>query len=104
MHRFVSFVAGALLGVLVVGSMIDSELLKNFKIVGEVNAVTCMAFLTTIVAVSRGMLQDDYAVYDPEWSITNVIQHTHYMPDSWKDKLHSDDVGVLRNSVVYCIY
>jgi len=38
------------------------------------------------------MLQDEYAVYDPEWSLTNVIQHTHYMPEHWKDKLHSDDV------------
>jgi autophagy-related protein 9 len=72
--------------------LIDNEL--NFKIVGDLNAVTVMGILTTIVAVSRGMLQDEYAVYDPEWSLTNVIQHTHYMPEHWKDKLHSDDVRI----------
>lgn len=38
------------------------------------------------------MIQEEKTVYDPEWSIRNVIQHTHYMPASWKDKLHSDEV------------
>ncbi|KAF8250229.1 APG9-domain-containing protein [Wilcoxina mikolae CBS 423.85] len=90
--RFVSFVASALLGVLAIGTLVDYELIKGFKIAGELNALSLIAILTTIVAVGRGMLQDEYAVYDPEWSLTNVIQHTHYMPDHWQGKLHSDNV------------
>ena len=91
--RFVSFVAGSLLGVLAIGSLIDYELIKNFEIGFGLNVLTSIAILTTIVSVSRGMLQDDYMVYDPEWSISNVIQHTHYFPDHWVGKLHSDDVS-----------
>lgn len=90
--RFVSFVASSLLGVLAIGTMVDYELIKGFEIAHNLNALSCIGILTTIVAVSRGMLQEDYTVYDPEWSLCNVIQHIHYMPDSWKEKLHSDDV------------
>lgn len=94
-HRFVSFVASALLGVLAIGTLIDYELIKGFKIAGELNALSLIAILTTVVAVSRGMLQDDYAIYDPEWTLKNVIQHTHYMPSHWENQLHSDNVGFL---------
>lgn len=55
-------------------------------------ALTYMAILTTIVAVTRGMLPEENTIYDPEWSLRNVIQHTHYMPVEWKDKLRSDEV------------
>ncbi|KAI5806382.1 autophagy protein Apg9-domain-containing protein [Geopyxis carbonaria] len=90
--RFVSFVASSLLGVLAIGALVDPELVQGFEILPGVNALMCIGILTPIVAVSRGMLQEENAVYDPEWSIRNVIEHTHYMPSSWKDKLHSDEV------------
>ena len=84
-----------MLGVLAIGTLIDYELIKGFKIAGELNALSLIAILTTVVAVSRGMLQDDYAIYDPEWTLKNVIQHTHYMPGHWENQLHSDNVGSL---------
>ncbi|CUS06936.1 unnamed protein product [Tuber aestivum] len=90
--RFVSFVAGSLLGVLAIASIIDGDLIQGFEIVQGLNGLTAIATLTTIVAVSRGMLPEENTVYDPEWSIRNVIQHIHYMPDHWKDKLRTDDI------------
>ena len=91
--RFVSFVASSLLGVLVIGTMIDYELIGGFEVAPGVTVLSSIAILSSIVAVSRGMLSEDHSVYDPEWSLRNVIGHTHYMPDHWKDKLHSDDVS-----------
>lgn len=90
--RFVSFVASSLLAVLVVGSIIDYELLMVFQLRDGLNALACMTALTTIYAIARGMIPEENTVYDPEWSICQVIQHTHYMPDHWKDNLHSDKV------------
>lgn len=90
--RFVSFVAGSLLGVLAIASLVDSDLIQGFEITPGLTALTYMAVLTTIVAVSRGMLPEENTIYDPEWSLRNVIQHTHYMPLEWKDKLRSDEV------------
>jgi autophagy-related protein 9 len=90
--RFVSFIAGSLLGVLAIASLIDGDLIQGFEIAQGLNGLSSIAALTTIVAVSRGMLPEDNTVYDPEWSIRNVIQHTHYMPEAWRDKLRTDDV------------
>lgn len=72
--------------------MIDYELIGEFEIAPGFTILSSIAILSTVVAVSRGMIQEEKTVYDPEWSIRNVIQHTHYMPASWKDKLHSDEV------------
>ncbi|KAL7266694.1 autophagy protein atg9 [Rhizina undulata] len=90
--RFVSFVASSLLGVLAIGTLIDSELITQMEITPGLNSLFYITVLSTIVAVSRGMLPEEYTVYDPEWAIGNVIQHIHYMPDQWKGKLHSDEI------------
>lgn len=86
-----------MLGVLAIASLLDSDLIQGFEITSGMTALTYMAILTTIVAVTRGMLPEENTIYDPEWSLRNVIQHTHYMPDHWKEKLRSDEVNILRN-------
>lgn len=92
--------ASSLLGVLVIGSIIDYELITVFQLADGLNALACMTALTTIYAVSRGMIPDENMVYDPEWSIMQVIQHIHYMPDHWKENLHSDEVLKIQYSVM----
>lgn len=39
------------------------------------------------------MIPDDNRVFDPELLMTEVIAYTHYMPDEWKDELHSKRVS-----------
>lgn len=46
----------------------------------------------SILAVARGMIPEENRVFDPELLMTEVIQYTHYMPDEWKDQLHSKKV------------
>ena len=41
------------------------------------------------------MIPDDNRVFDPELLMMEVIAYTHYMPDEWKDELHSKKVIVL---------
>lgn len=38
------------------------------------------------------MIPEENRVFDPELLMTEVIQYTHYMPDEWKDQLHSKKV------------
>lgn len=38
------------------------------------------------------MIPDDHRVYDTEELIQEVIGYTHYMPDDWRDRLHSQSV------------
>jgi autophagy-related protein 9 len=46
-----------------------------------------------ILTVARSMIPDDNRVFDPELLMTEVIAYTHYMPDEWKDELHSKRVS-----------
>jgi len=46
----------------------------------------------SILGVARGMIPEENRVFDPELLMTEVIQYTHYMPDEWKDQLHSKQV------------
>jgi autophagy-related protein 9 len=47
------------------------------------------------MAVSRGMIPDQTESFDPELLIRGVVEHTHYMPSEWEDKLHTDEVNLL---------
>lgn len=47
-----------------------------------------------VLTVARGMIPDDNRVFDPEMLMTEVIVYTHYMPDEWKDQLHSKKVSL----------
>lgn len=44
------------------------------------------------MAGARGMVPEDNRVFDPELLMEEVIRYTHYMPDEWKDQLHSKQV------------
>lgn len=46
------------------------------------------------MAGARGMVPDDNRVFDPELLMEEVIRYTHYMPDEWKDQMHSKQVGI----------
>jgi autophagy-related protein 9 len=45
-----------------------------------------------ILTAARGMIPDENRVFDPELLMTEVIVYTHYMPDDWKNQLHSKKV------------
>jgi len=46
-----------------------------------------------VLTVARGMIPEDNRVFDPDLLMTEVINYTHYMPDSWKGQLHSKRVS-----------
>ncbi|KAL9598786.1 MAG: hypothetical protein Q9219_004284 [cf. Caloplaca sp. 3 TL-2023] len=90
--RFVAFVAGALASILFLASVIDPELFLGFEITHDRTVLFYLGVFTTIWAVARGAVPEENLVFDPEFALTNVIEYTHYLPNQWRGRLHSDEV------------
>ena len=94
-YRFVAFIAGSFAAVLVLASVLDPDLVVHFEVTPHRTVFFYLTIFGSILAVARGMLPEENRVFDPELLMTDVIQYTHYMPDEWKDHLHSKKVCVL---------
>ncbi|KAH7390601.1 autophagy-related protein 9 [Pyrenochaeta sp. MPI-SDFR-AT-0127] len=89
---FVAFVAGAFAFVLVLFTLFDSELFLNFEITPGKTAIFWIGVMTTIYRVARGSSPQEDQVTDPAYYLNHVIYHTRYEPESWNDRLHTDEV------------
>ncbi|KAI0293550.1 autophagy protein Apg9-domain-containing protein [Russula brevipes] len=45
-----------------------------------------------ILAVARGMIPEENRVFDPDMLMKAIVQYTHYLPDEWREQLHSKAV------------
>lgn len=90
--RFVAFVTGALASVLALASVIDPDIFLGFEITPERTVLFYLGVFGTIWAVARGMVPEENLVFDPEFALNDVTRFTHYMPNQWRGRLHSDEV------------
>jgi autophagy-related protein 9 len=90
---FIAFVAGSFAAVLVLLSVLDPELAIHFEVTPHRTVLFYITVFASILGVARGMIPEENRVFDPELLMTEVIQSTHYMPDEWKDQLHSKQVS-----------
>ncbi|KAG8217628.1 APG9-domain-containing protein [Butyriboletus roseoflavus] len=90
--RFVAFIAGSYAAVLVLVSVLDPELAIHLEVTPHRTVFFYITVFASILGVARGMIPEENRVFDPELLMTEVIQYTHYMPDEWKDQLHSKQV------------
>jgi autophagy-related protein 9 len=91
-YSFVAFVSGSFVAVLFLVSLIDPELFLGFEITKDRTVFFYLGIFGTILAVSRGMMPEENLVFEPEAMLTQVIEYTHYCPNHWNGKLHSDEV------------
>jgi hypothetical protein len=91
--RFVAFVSGSFAAVLFLATVLDPDVLVHFEITPHRTVLFYLGVFGSILAVARGMIPEDNRVFDPEMLMTETILYTHYMPDSWKDQLHSKKVN-----------
>jgi autophagy-related protein 9 len=89
---FVAFITGAFAFVLVVFTLLDSELFLNFEITPGKTAIFWIGMFSTIYRVARGSSPQEDQVTDPSYYLNHVIYHTRYEPESWRDRLHTDEV------------
>ncbi|CAL1705532.1 unnamed protein product [Somion occarium] len=90
--RFIAFIAGSFAAVLLLASVVDPDLIVHFEVTPHRTVLFYLSIFASILAVARGMIPEENQVFDPELLMTEVIQYTHYMPDEWKDQLHSKKV------------
>jgi autophagy-related protein 9 len=90
--RFAAFIAGAIVSVLFVASLWDPELFLNFEITHDRTVLFYLGIFGSIWAVMNGSIPEDNLVFEPEYALRNVIEYTHYMPTTWQNRLHSDEV------------
>ncbi|KAH8803206.1 autophagy-related protein 9 [Xylogone sp. PMI_703] len=90
--RFIAFIAGAVTSVLAITTLWDPELFLGFEITPERTVLFYVTIFGSIWAATNGMIPDENLVFEPEYALRNVIEYTHYMPNHWQDRLHSDEV------------
>lgn len=85
--KFVIFVLSSFAAVLLVISVYDRELLS-------LELKLYLASLGVAIMIARAMLPEplEQAIYDPDTSMRQIIEFTHYMPDSWEGRLHTEPV------------
>lgn len=90
--RFVAFVTGAVVSILALASVIDPESFLAFEITPERTVLFYLGIFGTVWAVARGMVPQENLVFDPEYALNNVVEYTHYLPNHWRGRLHSNEV------------
>ena len=51
--------------------------------------MSTLTILGITVTIARAFLPDEYLVWCPETLLTAVLAHTHYRPDSWRGRAHT---------------
>ena len=90
--KFVAFITGALASVLALASVIDPESFLAFEITRDRTVLFYLGIFGTVWAVARGLVPEENLVFDPEYTITNVTEYTHYLPNHWRGRLHTNEV------------
>lgn len=90
--RFLAFVAGAIVSVLVIATVWDPEILLYFEITSGGSVAFYVTVFGGLWAAVNGMIPEENLVFEPEYALRNVIEYTHYMPNHWQNRLHSDEV------------
>ncbi|KAF2835578.1 autophagy-related protein 9 [Patellaria atrata CBS 101060] len=92
LYTFVSFIASSLAAVLGLATLWDSELFLGFELTPGRTVVFWLGVLTAVWAATRGPQLEEFFVLDPQFALNQVIECIHYCPESWKDRLHTDEV------------
>ncbi|KAI8823449.1 APG9-domain-containing protein [Fimicolochytrium jonesii] len=90
--NFVSFVTGSFLSVLIIATLLSEDLQHRFEITPARSVFFYIGIFATITAVARGMVPDENEVFEPALLLRNVIEEVRYIPDTWRDKLHTNEV------------
>eukprot|EP01118_Nematostelium_gracile_P011327 TRINITY_DN39_c0_g1_i1.p1 TRINITY_DN39_c0_g1~~TRINITY_DN39_c0_g1_i1.p1 ORF type:complete len:632 (+),score=154.63 TRINITY_DN39_c0_g1_i1:63-1898(+) len=89
--RFISFVIGSLVIILVALGLWNDDFFTVDLFMGK-SPLWFLPILGTIIAICRSVIPDENALFEPEKVMEEIVQHTHYMPKSWRNRLHTPEV------------
>ncbi len=71
-------------------TLVDEKLLER-PLYGR-HLVWWIATLGILLAISRSMIVEPGAAFDPELAMMEVVAHTHYLPRHWRGRAHTREV------------
>lgn len=90
--KFLSFISGSLLTILVILTVLDPESFLNFEITNKKSVLFYISTLGAIYTICQNSIHDDNIVFEPEQNLQRLYKYTHYMPKEWEGKLHTENV------------
>lgn len=88
-NQFVALVCGTLAGGIALLALIDSELVLQFDVIPGWSILSFGAVLGIILTATRSPSRP---TADTQVLLANLLEQLHYMPQLWKDRLHSEKV------------
>ena len=83
--KIVSFMAGSIVLVLIVVTVVNEDLLMHFELTEGKSIIWYFGFFGAILTISRSMIPDPRAQYfDKVTLLQEVSAHLHHSPESWK--------------------
>ncbi|OKL63706.1 Autophagy-related protein 9 [Talaromyces atroroseus] len=104
LSRFVAFIAGALASVLALASLLDPELFLGFEVTPDRTVLFYLGLFGSVWALARGLVPEETDVFDPEFALLEVTNFTHYRPDHWTGRLHSDQIMIFLEEILSMIF
>ncbi|GMM55419.1 autophagy protein [Maudiozyma humilis] len=90
--KFIAFIAGSFVSVLALVTILDPENFLNFEITKDKTVIFYITILGTIWSICNGTVLEGYNTFDPEEVLLELSTYTHYLPEEWKDKYHTESV------------
>lgn len=88
---FISFISGSIAFILVILTVIDDDILLQLELTPGRSVLFYLGVFSTIFTIARSFISDG-AVGDPSLLMNEIAADTHYLPDHWKENLHSRTV------------
>lgn len=83
--KFISFVAGSIVLVLLVMTVVNEDLLMHFELAEGKSVIWFLGFFGAILTISRSLIPNPRSQYfDKVGLIEEVSAHLHYSPEAWK--------------------
>lgn len=90
--KFTAFIAGSFAAILALLTVFDPDNFLNFEITKDRTVIFYITILGAIWSVCQSSISREYNVFDPEETIVELSNFTHYLPIEWKGKYHTEYV------------
>lgn len=90
--RFIAFISGSLVGVLLLLTFLNEDLLMHFELTPGKSILWFLGFFGACLAIARSLVPDLGQSEDPCRLMQEVCDYTHYLPVHWEGRLGSERV------------
>ena len=86
--QFSAYISGAIVGIIALITLNDSNLLTNVKIYNE-TLLWYLAFFSIILTISRAFIPEQQFIFQPIQLMKQLVNITHYLPKHWRGYIHT---------------